>query len=126
MSLRTIFLRVQQYSADYGYPLATLRTAHPSFCPPRLSYAASNISSSLPLFALFLPSSELYFPSPAYSTAPIALKAADGVNPKLPRWPAWWLISGQSLHKFLAVSLLCSTFFNIITNSLFHNSSKTP
>lgn len=42
-----------------------------------------------------------------------------------PCWLPGCLPSGHSWHKFLLVSLLCSTFFTIVINLLFHKSSKT-
>lgn len=130
MTLGTTFLRMQQYSAGTGYPLATLRTAHPFFCPSTLSHEASNTPPAafyLPIYlsTLHLPSSQPWILSPAYTTALAALKAVVESKLSCPRWPACGLPSGRSLHKFFLSLLLCSIFFNIITNLLFHNSSMT-
>lgn len=130
MTLGTTFLRMQRYSAGSGYPLATLRTAHPFFCPSTVSHETSNTPAAafyLPIYlsALHFPSSQRWILSLAYMTTLAALKAVVESALSCPHWPAYGLPSGRSLHKFFLSSLLCSIFFNIITNLLFHNSSMT-
>lgn len=113
MTLCTTFLRMQQYSADSGYPLAALRTAHPFFCPSTFSHAASNTPPAafqLPiyLFALHLPSGEPCIPSPAYGTA------VDRVSPQPP--PLAWLAA--YLQASLCTSSSCAHFSAVYSLTL--------
>uniref|UniRef100_A0A2I2ZU27 Uncharacterized protein n=1 Tax=Gorilla gorilla gorilla TaxID=9595 RepID=A0A2I2ZU27_GORGO len=94
--LYTIFLKIQEDSADYGDLWASLRIAFPLRFFLSVSHTFSpNFRHTLPAFPLLIHSS----PSLNLIVCPVACCRWMESVLSCPCWPSWCLPSAQSLHS---------------------------